>query len=161
MAKSIQRELRQTRPFRSLQEQVVVNLLRTADAVMSPWAQYLKRVEGLSPSQYNILRILRGARPTGRRVSEIAERMIARDPDVTRLVDRLVAGGLARREPDPADRRAIRVELTGAGLTVLKRLDAASDRFALATLAGLSPAKLKALDALLDELRAGMKRSND
>lgn len=134
----------------------MVNLLRTADAVLRPWALHLKRAEGLSPSQYNILRILRGARPGGRRVSEIAERMITRDPDVTRLVDRLVAAGLAARAADDADRRAVRVVITPEGLAVLRRLDPVIRRLARGATAGLSGARLTALNALLDDLRAGM-----
>jgi len=105
MAQTIDREIRQTKPFGSLQEQVVINLLRTTRAVEESWTQHLKRTEGISPSQYNILRILRGARPKAAKISEIADRMVTRDPDVTRLVDRLIKQGLARRERDGEDRR--------------------------------------------------------
>ena len=123
MAQTIDREIRQTKPFRSLQEQVVINLMRTTRAVEESWIHYLKRTEGISPSQYNILRILRGARPNAVKISDIADRMITRDPDVTRLVDRLIKQGLARRERDSEDRRVVRVEISGAGLALLSRLD--------------------------------------
>jgi DNA-binding MarR family transcriptional regulator len=157
MATSIQREIRQTRPFPSLQEQVTVNLIRTTNAVMEQWRQHLKQVEELSPSQYNILRILRGAHPQALRIHEMAERMISRDPDMTRLLDRLVRRGYATRARDEADRRVVRVGITRDGLAVLRRLDPVLDRHARAGMAGLRPAQLKALDALLDELRAGIQ----
>ena len=116
MAKTIDREIHQTKPFRSIQEQVVINLMRTSRVVEEDWLRHLKRTEGISLGQYNILRILRGARPKAVKISEIAERMITRDPDVTRLVDRLIKQGLARRQRDTEDRRVVLVEITGAGL---------------------------------------------
>lgn len=157
MASTLQREIQQTRPFRSVGEQVVVNLMRTTDLLTGPWAQHLKRHEGLSQSQYNILRILRGAHPGGHRISDIAERMITRDPDVTRLVDRLVERGLARRKRDTADRRVVLVEITAAGIALLERLDPVLTQLTRACLAGLSSARLRELDALLNELRAGIR----
>src|SRR5918995_5624051 len=123
MAQTIGQAIRQTKPFRSLQEQVVINLMRTARVVEEDWAHYLKRTEGISVSQYNILRILRGARPKPVKISEIADRMITRDPDVTRLVDRLIKQGLVRRERGEEDRRVVLVEITPAGLAMLARLD--------------------------------------
>ena len=157
MAKPIQAEIRQTRPFRSLQEQLLINLMRTSRAVEESWLQYLKRTEGLSLSQYNILRILRGARPEAVRITEIGERMIYRDPDVTRLVDRLGRQGLTRRKPDPDDRRAIQVEITPDGLALLARLDEQVDRYTKAVMAGLTAQELRSLDGLLNEVRAGIE----
>lgn len=157
MAKTIAREIRQTRPFPSLQEQVLVNLIRTCRAVEESWAQYLKRTEGISPSQYNILRILRGARPNPMKVSDIAHRMINRDPDVTRLVDRMARQGLAVRERDAGDRRVVLVEITEAGLELLERLDGPVGHYTRAAMAGLNPRKLRELDAMLNEARAGVR----
>jgi DNA-binding MarR family transcriptional regulator len=156
MPKTIQEEIQQTRPFRSLEEQLLINLMRTTRAVEESWHQYLKRSEGLSLSQYNILRILRGARSEALRISQIGERMIYRDPDVTRLVDRLVREGLARRRADPDDRRVVRVEITREGLALLERLDEDVDRYARAVMAGLDPKRLRTLDVLLNETRAGI-----
>jgi DNA-binding MarR family transcriptional regulator len=156
MATSIQREIRQTRPFPSLQEQVTVNLIRTSAAVMEQWRAHLKKAEGLSASQYNILRILRGARPDSLRVSEVAERMLTRDPDMTRLMDRLVRRGYLHRDRDVADRRVVRVGITRDGLTALNRLDGALETHVHASMAGLRPTQLKALDTLLNDLRAGI-----
>lgn len=119
MVKTIEQEIKQTRAFPTLQEQVVVNLMRTCRQVDEHWVQYLRRTEGISLSQYNILRILRGAHPDAIKVSDIADRMIYRDPDVTRLVDRLARQGLARRERDTEDRRVVLVQITEAGLALL------------------------------------------
>jgi DNA-binding MarR family transcriptional regulator len=157
MAQTIDREIRQTKPFRSLQEQLVINLMRTSRAVEESWQQYLKRTEGISASQYNILRILRGARPKAAKISEIADRMITRDPDVTRLVDRLIKQGLASRERDSDDRRVVLVEITGAGLAMLARLDGPVSESTDAAMAGLKPQQLRALDTLLNEVRAGIR----
>ena len=157
MAKTIHHEIRQTKPFRSLQEQLVINLMRTTRAVEESWVQFLKRSEGISQSQYNILRILRGARPKAVKISEISDRMITRDPDVTRLVDRLIKQGLVRRERDTEDRRVVLVEITGAGLAMLARLDGPAGEYTDGAMAGLKAAELRTLDSLLNELRAGIK----
>jgi DNA-binding MarR family transcriptional regulator len=157
MAQTIGREIHQTKPFRSLQEQVVLNLMRTTRAVEESWIQYLKRTEGISTSQYNILRILRGARPNAVKISEISERMVNRDPDVTRLVDRLIKQGLVRRERDTDDRRVVLVEITGAGLALLSRLDGPVHEYIEAAMAGLNAQQLRTLDTLLNEVRAGIQ----
>jgi DNA-binding MarR family transcriptional regulator len=157
MAQTIDREIRQTKPFRSLQEQVVINLMRTTRAVEESWIQYLKRSEGISQSQYNILRILRGARPKAVKISEIADRMITRDPDVTRLVDRLIKQRLVQRERDRDDRRVVLVEITGAGLAMLTRLDAPAGDYTEGAMSGLKPQQLRNLDTLLNEVRAGIR----
>lgn len=157
MAKTIQGEIQQTRPFPSLRDQVVVNLMRTLNAVAEPWVQYLKRTEGLSPSQYNLLRILRGARPEKVRICDIGARLINRDPDVTRLVDRLVQRGLASRAHDIADRRVVLVEITDSGMQLLARLDPTLAHYNEAAMGGLDTAQLQSLDALLNELRDGIR----
>jgi DNA-binding MarR family transcriptional regulator len=120
-------------------------------------APYIKKVEGISLSQFNVLRILRGARPEKLKVSEISDRMITRDPDITRLVDRLVKQGLAERERDTADRRVVFVTISKAGLDLLGRLDDAVTVQSSAVLAGLNTTQLRELDTLLDQLREGMK----
>jgi DNA-binding MarR family transcriptional regulator len=157
MARTINREIKQTKPFRSLQEQVVINLMRTTRAVEESWIQYLKHHEGISQSQYNILRILRGAHPKPIKISDIADRMITRDPDVTRLIDRLIQQGLVRRERDTEDRRVVLAEITGQGLAMLARLDGPAARYTDGAMAGLSQQQLRTLDTLLNEVRAGIE----
>src|SRR5215204_9576 len=157
MAQTISGEIRQTKPFRSLQEQAVINLMRTTRAVEESWIQYLKRNEGISQSQYNILRILRGARPKAAKISQIADRMITRDPDVTRLVDRLIKQGLVRRERDNKDRRVVLVEITPAGLAMLSRLDGPAGEYTEGAMMGVNAKQLRTLDTLLNEVRAGIR----
>jgi DNA-binding MarR family transcriptional regulator len=157
MTQTIAHEIRQTKPFRSLQEQLVLNLMLTSRKVEQDWIQYLRRTEGISSSQYNILRILRGARSKPIKVSDIGERMVTRDPDVTRLVDRLIKQGLVRRERDTEDRRVVLVEITAAGLALLARLDGPVNEHIAAAMAGLKPNQLRTLDTLLNDIRAGMR----
>jgi DNA-binding MarR family transcriptional regulator len=157
MVKTIEQELKQTRPIRSPHEQAVLSLMRTSRAIEESWQSYLKRNEGISISQYNILRILRGARPAAIKTSEIADRMIYRDPDVTRLLDRLSKQGLVSREEDPQDRRVVLVRITDSGLALLARLDDPADRYTKSVMAGLSPDRLRELCRLLDEVRGGIR----
>ena len=148
-------EIRQTKPFRFLEEEAYIAIRLTAQVMDQPWARYLRKTEGISPSQYNLLRILRGAGVEGRTMSEIAERMINRDPDVTRLADRTVKLGLARRIRDGEDRRVVKLFITQKGLGMLSRLDPAVEKFLKQALGGMGPKRLKLLRDLLGEARAG------
>ncbi|HEV2492552.1 MAG TPA: MarR family transcriptional regulator [Terriglobia bacterium] len=103
------------------EEAVFLDLLRTTDLLSRGLVQVLKR-EGLSATQYNVLRILRGA-PEGLPCGEIASRMITRDPDVTRLLDRLEKRGLISRCRETKDRRTVLARITPEGLRLLARLD--------------------------------------
>jgi DNA-binding MarR family transcriptional regulator len=103
------------------EEDVFVNLLQTADALMRATEGVLKAADVL-PAQYNVLRILRGS-PDGLPCSEIAKRMISRDPDITRLLDRMEKRGLISRERGTADRRVVFTRITPEGLGVLAELD--------------------------------------
>jgi hypothetical protein len=99
--------------FRSLEDQAYLTLQRTAERLFQGMAQLVKPA-GLSPPQYTVLRILRAARPRGLSCREIAERMITRDPDITRLLDRLEDRGLVARSRERADRRVITARITPA-----------------------------------------------
>ena len=103
------------------EEAVFLDLLRTTDMLSRGLVQILK-TEDLSSTQYNVLRILRGA-PEGLPCGEIAGRMITRDPDVTRLLDRLERRGLISRSREARDRRTVVGRITREGLKVLGRLD--------------------------------------
>ena len=94
MANTVARALKQQKPFSSAEQEVVLGLLIAAARVMEPWAKFLKTTAQLTTNQYNVLRILRGSHPGMLACSDIAERMIERDPDITRLIDRLEARGL-------------------------------------------------------------------
>ena len=147
----IAEELRQTRPFATPEREVAVSLLRTSDVLHHAVDSSL-RASGISPEQYNVLRILRGAGEEGLRTLEIAERMVGRSPNITRLVDKMTGKGLARRLAGDGDRRVVRVCATARGRELLAQLDTVVDG-ALAPLAGLPLADLRTLAGLLDEVR--------
>jgi len=113
---------RRQRAVDRLEETTFLSVQRTAGLWMQALAQRLRSV-GLTPTQYNVLRILRGVGSDSLTCGEIGERMVNPVPDVTRLVDRLVARQLARKARDEADRRVVRVEITPAGLELLDALD--------------------------------------
>jgi DNA-binding MarR family transcriptional regulator len=154
---AIYHEIHQTKPFRSLEEEVYVAIRLTSQLMDQPWARYLRKSERISPSQYNLLRILRGAGADGRTMREIADRMINRDPDVTRLADRVVKLGLARRMRDTDDRRVVKLFIAEKGLELLARLDEAVEVFLQQALGGLGPKRLRMLRDLLGEARAGLR----
>jgi DNA-binding MarR family transcriptional regulator len=115
-------EIQQNRPFRSVEEALLLSLLRTAEALANALARLLKQ-EALSQPQYNVLRILRGAGEEGRSCSEIGERLVSRVPDITRLLDRLEARELIRRERSSRDRRVMTSWITPKAAGILARLD--------------------------------------
>ncbi|MEQ8768999.1 MAG: MarR family transcriptional regulator [Phycisphaerales bacterium] len=117
---ALQHELGKRQPFDSASQGAYLNLLRTAADLSGPFDR-LFRAEGLSQSSYNALRILRGEGPCP--CQRIAERLVVRVPDVTRLVDRLVSSGLAERHRSGEDRRVVLVSITDSGRTLLDRLD--------------------------------------
>jgi DNA-binding MarR family transcriptional regulator len=135
----------------STEEHAYVTLLRTADRLEREFADWLKPY-GLSPTQYNALRILRGAGPEGLACREVGARMINRDPDITRLMDRLEKRSLVRRSRGKADRRVVRASITGAGLDLLKGLDVAVSQFIRGRLGHLGPERLRGLAEVLGEL---------
>jgi DNA-binding MarR family transcriptional regulator len=122
MARRLREEINQQQPFESLEQETVLNVLRTADVLLQRITAALKPFK-LSHSQYNVLRILRGAVPEGLACREIGERMITRDPDITRLLDRLEARGLLTRTRDQKDRRVITARITSEGQHLLEALD--------------------------------------
>ncbi len=149
--------LRQTQPFGSPGEELFVALQLAAARALDPWAQELKRLARLTPVQYNVLRILRGARPGALSCRQIVERLITRDPDVTRLVDRLVTRGLVRRARPAGDRRVVEVAITDAGLAVLRELDQTARALPRTVFGALSTSQLRQLGALLGRVVAHLE----
>lgn len=149
---TLKREIKQKKPFRSVQEEVVLSLLRTADQVAVPMNEVL-REQNLSTSQYNVLRILRGADEEGLACGEVAERMVRRDPDLTRLLDRLVDRDLVTRTRDERDRRVVRVTITDEGLELLTSLDEPVDQGVRRALSHIPVRRLRELLEILDEIR--------
>lgn len=121
MKRGLKDEIKQKKPFSSVEEEAFLNLQRTADAFIRGFEEMLKPF-GLTQTQYNVLRILRGAGSQGLLCRELGERMITRDPDVTRLLDRLETRALVARSRDPKDRRAIFTRITEKGLQLLEDL---------------------------------------
>lgn len=134
------------------EEAAFLDLVRTTDLLSRGPAQVLKN-EDLSATQYNVLRILRGA-PEGLACGEIGNRMITRDPDITRLLDRLEKRGLISRERDTKDRRMVLTRITAEGLKLLARLDGPVQESHHRQLGHLGRERLKQLAELLSACRA-------
>jgi DNA-binding MarR family transcriptional regulator len=115
-------EIEQAAPFSSVHEEALLNLVRTADRI-SRAMQRIIRPRGVTATQYNVLRILRGAGPEGLTCSEIGSRMLTADPDITRLLRRLKALKLLRQHQDRRDRRIVRTVITETGLRLLQEMD--------------------------------------
>jgi DNA-binding MarR family transcriptional regulator len=149
-------EIHQTRAFATIEEELLVSLLRTTD-VLHERFEAMIRPFNISMTQYNVLRILRGAEPTGRTCGEIGERMIAREPDVTRLLERLEKAGLIRRTRDSKDRRVVVTRITNAGLKLLDELEPKL-RELDGLLKPMGERKIANTLKLLDEVRAHVRR---
>lgn len=135
------------------EETAFLDLQRTCDLLSRRLAHVLK-TEDLSATQYNVLRILRGS-PDGLPCGEIANRMITRDPDITRLLDRMEKRDLISRWRETKDRRVVMARITGTGLKVLSRLDEPVEEAHRRQLGHLGKERLRALAELLDAARAG------
>lgn len=145
-------ELRQTRPLRSVQEEALLGLLRTADRLRRLGGGVVEPY-GISNQQYNVLRILRGAGEEGLPTLEIADRLIERAPGITRLLDRLEKKKLIRRRRRSQDRRQVLCLITPAGMELLARLDKPVAKFGREALNMLSEKELRALVGILDRVR--------
>jgi DNA-binding MarR family transcriptional regulator len=147
-------ELKQKTPFISREQEAYLSLLRTADALETQVEAWLKEF-GLTGTQYNALRILRGAGPDGLPCREIGERMITHDPDITRLLNRLEDRGLVERTRARHDRRVIYGKITAAGLKLLREMDGPIEKHGREMLRHVGHEKLKQLIELLELVRGG------
>lgn len=145
-------------PFGSPEQEAHLNLVRTTDLLHRHIEAAIFAPAGLSGTQYNVLRILRGAGDSGLRCGEIGARLIARDPDITRLLDRLIARGLVRRTRDADDRRVVRAFITKEGLDLIAPLDAPLLAEHRRLLGGLDGEELTALIWLLERIREHLAR---
>ena len=152
MSGKLQKELKQTKPFRALEEEVTLNVARTAEHLAAGIAEVLKVAE-LTPTQYNALRILRGAGAEGLSCSEISERMVTKDSDVTRLLDRLESRGLISRERPATNRRLVLARITQEGLRVLAELDEPVTENHRRQISHLGKERLRMLNELLVAVR--------
>jgi DNA-binding MarR family transcriptional regulator len=134
-----------------LEDRLFVAILKASDS-LSQQADQLIKSGGLTAAQYNVLRILRGAEPEGLLCRGIGERMISRDPDMTRLLDRMEKRSLITRQRQKADRRVIKTRITPEGLKLLKKLDQPVHDLHKKQFHHMSAARLKQLADLLAEV---------
>ncbi len=156
MPTSIQAELRQRKPYATREQEAAVSLARTAALLEHATADVLKAY-GLTPTQYNALRILRGAEPEGLARNEVRDRLISPVPDTTRLLDRLADMGLVVRTRGGTDRRVVVARITPAGLELIAPLDGVLERLHRRQLGHLGERKLRMMINLLDEARERLR----
>ena len=152
MPTTLRDELRQGKPFTSLREEALLSIARTESVAR----ENLERVlapHGLSMTQYNVLRILRGAGPTGLCRNDIGERLIARMPDVSRLLDRMESAGLVHRFRSTEDRRLVNTTLTAKGHALVNELDTCVATFQEEQVGHLTEAQLRSLIELMRLVR--------
>jgi DNA-binding MarR family transcriptional regulator len=153
MSSALQAELKQTRPFASLEEEALLNIARTAAVLDHGFAQVLKPY-GITATQYNVLRILRGAGTDGLCRNEVGERLIRRVPDVTRLLDRMEEMGLIQRAREAEDRRIVTTRIAKKGLDLLAKLDPKLAEIHHAQVGHVEKKQLRALIEALTAIRS-------
>lgn len=152
MVTKLQKELKQSKPFRSAEEEVILNAARTAEYLNSALAEVFKRAD-LTATQYNALRILRGAGSEGLSCSEIGERMVTKESDITRLLDRLESRGFISRERPESNRRMVITRITDEGSRILEELDEPVNETNQRLVGHLGKQNLKTLNELLEAVR--------
>ena len=150
---TLQQEIKQNRAFPSLEEEAVLNIARTAARLEHAAAEALKP-HGITPTQYNALRILRGAGADGLCRNEVGSRMVSPVPDATRLLDRLEQMGLVIRAREGDDRRFVRTRLTDKGRSLIDGLDGVLTQLHERHLGHLGQERLRELIALMESARA-------
>jgi DNA-binding MarR family transcriptional regulator len=150
----IYEEIKQKKPERRPGQVAVITIFRTADVLHHTVERSLSAF-GVSNEQFNVLRILRGAGEGGLPTLEISSRMLSRSPNITRLIDRLIAKKLARRSPSKEDRRVVLVSVTSQGLELLAHLDAVVDKV-FDSFPPTTNAEMKTLLDVLDRIREHM-----
>ena len=151
-------EIHQAKAFVTIEEELLVSLLRTTDVLQERFEKMI-RPFNISMTQYNVLRILRGAEPGGRTCGEIGERMIAREPDVTRLLERMEKAALIGRTRDSADRRVVVTRITSAGLKLLDEMEPKM-REIDGLLRPMGERKMETMLKLLNEVRKHVRRED-
>ena len=149
---SLKSEIAQATPFSSVEEEALLNLMRTSDCLQRAFQQRIRGF-GLTSTQYNVLRILRGAQPDGLACAAIGARMIAMEPDITRLLARLKRLKLIRQHRDRHDRRVVWTQISDAGLDLLHAMDPVIQRIPGKLLGHVNGAVLAELIRLLELAR--------
>ena len=149
---NLQAEIKQSKPFASPIDEALLSVLRTAAVLEHHLSEVLKPY-GITHTQYNVLRILRGAGSTGLCGREVAERLVSRVPDISRLLDRMEEMQLIDRERDPADRRHVTARISAKGLSVLKRATPELQVVERTRFVGLEPERVEVLIEALAQIR--------
>jgi DNA-binding MarR family transcriptional regulator len=149
---ALKQEIAQERPFSSVEEEAILNLMRTTDIVERAF-HHRTREWGITSTQYNVLRILRGAHPEGLACAAIGGRMITAEPDITRLLRRLKGLKLIRQRRDRNDRRVVLTQISEAGLELLRAMDPVIQQAPKELLGHMSGAELAELIRLLERAR--------
>jgi DNA-binding MarR family transcriptional regulator len=152
MTPTLLEELRQTKPFASLEEEALLSIVRTSAVLMDEFEQMLKP-HGITATQYNVLRILRGSEPGGLCRNELRDRMLTRMPDVTRLLDRMEEAGLVERARGADDRRMVGTRITKDALRLLAKLDKVVADDQKRRFQGVSGKQLQSLIDVLGKVR--------
>lgn len=145
-------DIKQAKPFKSLYEETDLNIVRTAYVLIDAFESAIKSY-GITATQYNVLRILRGAGDKGLSRNEVRDRLLNRMPDATRLLDRMEKGGLISRSRDAEDRRLVTTRLTRKGRQLVDQLDPLVAKQHKARLGHMSDKQLATLVALLTQVR--------
>lgn len=153
---TLEQEIRQSRPFDSLEQAAHLSIVRTAAVLEHALGQALEPF-GVTPTQYNVLRILRGAGSAGLCRREVRERMITPVPDATRLLDRMESAGWIERERQGEDRRFVTTRLTDAGRALVDRLDEPISELHRAHIGGVTAPELRALIEALERVRSSVE----
>ena len=149
---SLATALKQNRPFVSLEQEVHLSILRTASELSHAVDQFFRPFD-ITPSQYNVLRILQGAGTDGLCRNEISERMVTATPDMTRLLDRMEKVGWVTRERAEEDRRQVSTHITKSGMELLARLENPTGDFVTPIFAGATISDLKTVLKVNDQIR--------
>ena len=154
MVTSLREDIKQKKPFTSLEQEAYLNVLRTSAALLDGVERLLKPY-GLTAAQYNVLRILRGAEPAGLCRNEVRDRMLTRMPDMTRLLDRMEEAGLVARIRSDHDRRLVATHITSAGRKLVDSVTRSINELHQQQLGHLTKKQLGTLIELLELVRQG------
>ena len=152
MTPDLREDIRQRKPFTSLEQEAQLSVVRTASLLVDAFEQMLRPYD-ITATQYNVLRILRGAEPDGLCRNELRDRMLTRMPDVTRLLDRMEDAKLVSRARDSEDRRLVSTRITPKGLRLLDEVEDAVSEEHMRRFHHLNKTQLRVLIDLLNTVR--------
>ena len=155
MAKNLQTEIKQSKPFARASAEAFLSIMRTA-AILEHQVGEVLRPYGITATQYNVLRILRGAGSRGLCGRDVAERLVSQVPDVSRLLDRMEEMGLVRRERDEADRRHVTARISEQGFSLLEKVTPELEAVEVARFSRLSSESVQTLILALAEVRSSV-----